>query len=209
VTTRGLSAQSAVIGQLRWAWEVPLRELETSVFVIPAEFGGRSERSGVKNREDRVVVLNDVAKRVVEAQRGLHRQFVFVASKGKPRQPIRYINNTAWQKARKAAGPAVRGHDLKHTFGRRLRTAGVSLETRKVLLGHKTGGHHQSLLRPGTRRVDPKAERDPEDACIDVAALGGAAADEDGGWREKSRKSRAGRKRARSASPNPFVRSDT
>jgi len=30
-------------------------------------------------------------------------------------------------------------HDLKHTFGRRLRTAGVSLETRKVLLGHKTG----------------------------------------------------------------------
>lgn len=28
---------------------------------------------------------------------------------------------------------------LKHTFGRRLRTAGVLLETRKVLLGHKTG----------------------------------------------------------------------
>ena len=85
------------------------------------------------------MVLNDVAKRVVEAQRGLHRQFVFVASKGKPRQPIRYMNNTAWQKARKAAGLAVRVHDLKHTFGRRLRTAGVSLETRKVLLGHKTG----------------------------------------------------------------------
>ncbi len=125
--------------QLRWAWEVPVPELETSVFVIPAQFGGRSERSGVKNREDRVVVLNDVAKRVVEAQRGLHREFVFVASKGKPREPIRYMNNTAWQKARKAAGLAVRVHDLKHTFGRRLRTAGVSLETRKVLLGHKTG----------------------------------------------------------------------
>ena len=28
---------------------------------------------------------------------------------------------------------------LKHTFGRRLRTAGVPLETRKVLLGHKSG----------------------------------------------------------------------
>ena len=28
---------------------------------------------------------------------------------------------------------------MKHTFGRRLRTAGVPLETRKVLLGHKTG----------------------------------------------------------------------
>lgn len=33
----------------------------------------------------------------------------------------------------------VRPHDLKHTFGRRLRAAGVSLETRKVLLGHTNG----------------------------------------------------------------------
>ena len=30
-------------------------------------------------------------------------------------------------------------HDLKHTFGRRLRAAGVTLETRKVLLGHTNG----------------------------------------------------------------------
>jgi integrase len=126
--------------QLRWAWEVPVPELATSVFVIPAEFGGRSERSGVKNREDRVVVLNDVAKRVIDAQRGQHQEFVFVASKGKPPTPIKYMNNTAWQKARKDAGlPHVRVHDLKHTFGRRLRNAGVSLETRKVLLGHKNG----------------------------------------------------------------------
>jgi integrase len=33
----------------------------------------------------------------------------------------------------------VRVHDLKYTFGRRLRAAGVSLETRKVLVGHKNG----------------------------------------------------------------------
>jgi integrase len=33
----------------------------------------------------------------------------------------------------------VRPHDLKHTFGRRLRATGVSLETRKVLLGHTNG----------------------------------------------------------------------
>src|SRR5436190_11718309 len=117
--------------QLRWRWEVPVAELQTSVFVIPAEFGGRTERSGVKNREDRVVVLNDVAKRVIDAQRGLHDEFVFVASKGKPRKPIGYMNNTAWQNARKKAELSqVRVHDLKHTFGRRLRTAGVPLETR-------------------------------------------------------------------------------
>ena len=28
-------------------------------------------------------------------------------------------------------------HDLKHTFGRRLRAPGVPLETRKVLRGHR------------------------------------------------------------------------
>jgi len=118
----------------------PVPELQTSVFVIPFEFGGRSGRSGVKNREDRVVVLNDVAQRAIDAQRGLHKAFVFVASKGKPRNPIRFMNNTAWQSARKKVGLLqVRVHDLKHTFGRRLRTAGVPLETRRVLLGHKTG----------------------------------------------------------------------
>ena len=47
-----------------------------------------------------------------DAQRGLHDEFVFVASKGKPRKPIRYMNNTAWQNARKKAGLVqVRVHD--------------------------------------------------------------------------------------------------
>jgi integrase len=33
----------------------------------------------------------------------------------------------------------IREHDLKHTFGRRLRAAGVSFEDRQELLGHKRG----------------------------------------------------------------------
>lgn len=50
------------------------------------------------------------------------------------------MNNTAWRTARrKAKIPDVRVHDLKHTFGLRLRAAGVSLEDRKVLLGHTNG----------------------------------------------------------------------
>jgi len=32
----------------------------------------------------------------------------------------------------------VRIHDLKHTFGRRLRAANVSFEDRQDLLGHKS-----------------------------------------------------------------------
>ena len=34
---------------------------------------------------------------------------------------------------------SIRVHDLKHTFGRRLKAAGVTEEDRKSLLGHKNG----------------------------------------------------------------------
>jgi putative ABC transport system permease protein len=51
------------------------------------------------------------------------------------RDPIETMNNNAWQEARVRAGlPQVRVHDLKHTFGRRLRAAGVSFEDRQDLL---------------------------------------------------------------------------
>ena len=49
------------------------------------------------------------------------------------------MHNSAWQKARKKVSLTVRIHDLKHTFGRRLRAAGVSFEDRQDLLGHKSG----------------------------------------------------------------------
>jgi len=48
--------------------------------------------------------------------------------------------NSGWKRARGKAGlPTLRVHDLKHTFGRRLRAAGVSFEDRQDLLGHKSG----------------------------------------------------------------------
>ena len=46
---------------------------------------------------------------------------------------------TAWPRARVTAGlPDLRVHDLKHTFGRRLRAAGVCFEDRQDLLGHRS-----------------------------------------------------------------------
>ena len=160
---------------LRWDWEIEVPELGGSVFLIPADFGGRTENSGVKNGEDRLVVLNDVACSVVESCQGKHPERVFTFEG----EPVGSINNSAWGKARvraamklyeatgkrippellregqrgilitdelkqfmESAMPGlanVRVHDLKHTFGRRLRAAGVPLETRKVLLGHKNG----------------------------------------------------------------------
>lgn len=114
---------------LRWEWEVPVPELEVSVFIIP--------KHRVKNREDRLVVLNTIAAQVIEEQRGIHPEFVFVNSKGRP---VKKMCREAWRHARERAGLShVRVHDLKHTFGRRLRAAGVDIETRADLLGHKSG----------------------------------------------------------------------
>ena len=64
------------------------------------------------------------------------------------------MHTSAWNRARAKAAEAyedtigkpcpdgfrnLRVHDLKHTFGRRLRSAGVSFEDRQDLLGHKNG----------------------------------------------------------------------
>jgi integrase len=143
---------------LRWDDEVKVPELDTSVFIISGD--------KVKNEEDRVVVLNRIARSVVDSQRGLDSVHAFVytpkprkAKHGgapedvKPRR-LASMNNTAWKNGRIRAAdkwketsgeeaPAgfrkVRVHDLKHTFGRRLRAAGVSFEDRQDLLGHKSG----------------------------------------------------------------------
>jgi integrase len=72
---------------------------------------------------------------VIEELRGKHPEYVFTY-KGKP---ISRMLRSAWKKARIRAGlTKVRVHDLKHTFGRRLRAAGVSFEDRQDLLGHKS-----------------------------------------------------------------------
>jgi integrase len=136
--------------KLRWDWEIAVPELDTSVFLIPADFGGRHARSGVKNGDERLVVLNSVAKSIIEKQRGTSREWVFPYNG----TAMHRMNDSAWKKARVRAAklwqeenlrPAhpgyasIRIHDLKHTFGRRLRAAGVTEEDRKSLLEHKNG----------------------------------------------------------------------
>lgn len=135
--------------QLKWQWEIQVPEINASVFLIPSNFGGRTGKGGVKNKSDRLVVLNKEAKQVIEQQRGKHRSLVF-PYKG---AMLSKMNSTSWRKARIRAAEKlakdkgvivdegfknVRVHDLKHTFGYRLRTAGVQFEDRQVLLGHKS-----------------------------------------------------------------------
>ena len=81
-------------------------------------------------------VLNRITKSVVESMRGDHPTHLF-SYQG---HPVTKMNNSAWKRIRVMVGlKQVRVHDWKHTFGRRLRAAGVPLETRKVLLGHRNG----------------------------------------------------------------------
>jgi len=134
----GMREQEVV--NLRWQWEVVIPELGTSIFVIPRDY--------VKNALDRYVVLNRIARSVIEDCRGRHSEFVFT----REGSPVTHIYNSGWKAARRRAAaryerefgrpcPAgfrsIRVHDLKHTYGHRLRVAGVSFEDRKLLLGHK------------------------------------------------------------------------
>ncbi|MEM7706197.1 MAG: tyrosine-type recombinase/integrase [Pseudomonadota bacterium] len=55
-------------------------------------------------------------------------------------KPVQRILIGSCRRVRKAFGlPQARVHDLKHTFGRRLRTAGVSFKVQQDLLGHRSG----------------------------------------------------------------------
>jgi integrase len=137
----GLRSESEAV-RLDWRWEIAVPELDCSVFLIPG--------NARKNGQDHVCVLNSVARSIIERCRGKHPTAVFTW-RGKP---LRSVNNTAWLNARAQAvakyperfGEAapegfrtLHVHDLRHTVGRRLRAAGVGLETRQAILGHKSG----------------------------------------------------------------------
>jgi integrase len=170
---------------LKWYDEVEVPELDTSVFIVPGD--------RVKNAQDRLVVLNRIARSVVESQRGQHRDYVFAyvpkrknAKEGEPQEgaspmPVLHMNNSAWQSARARAAdkwaeltgrPApegfrkVRVHDLKHTFGRRLRAAGVSFEDRQDLLGHKNARITTHYSGPELANLIAAAEKVCEDKKV-------------------------------------------
>jgi integrase len=134
----GIREQEVI--NLRWQWEVVIPELETSIFVVP--------RDCVKNALDPYVVLNRIARSVIEDCRGRHSEFVFT----REGSPVTHIYNSGWKGARRRAAaryerefvrpcPAgsrsIRVHDLKHTYGHRLRVAGINFEDRMLLLGHR------------------------------------------------------------------------
>ena len=82
---------------LKWRWEVKVEELNTSVFIIPEEF--------MKNEEERLVVLNKTAEKIINEMRGKDEEYVFPSSRGGKRGKM---NNSGWKSARlKAALTAI------------------------------------------------------------------------------------------------------
>ena len=116
--------------QLHWSWLVQ-RDDGIWYFEIPEGF--------VKNRMMRVVVLNDIARSVIQKRMGDHPKYVFVYKD----HSLSRMNGTAFRKARRRATkklPNLKNvgvHNLKHTYGARLRVAGVPEEDRNFLTGHK------------------------------------------------------------------------
>ncbi|WP_404357072.1 tyrosine-type recombinase/integrase [Methylotuvimicrobium sp. KM1] len=126
-------AREHIVAELRWEWEIKVPELNTSIFLVPGEF--------TKNQTTCLLVLNGLAKNVVDSRRGKSNTHVF-GFRGKP---VKRMNNTAWKNAWRRAGLPIGDnvlsgpHNLRHTFARRLRLAGVPLETRKALMHHIDG----------------------------------------------------------------------
>jgi integrase len=134
------------VSELRWDWEVVIPELNDRVFIIPD--------SVAKNGQERVVILNRIARSVVEGERGKDPERVFTY-RGKPFARVR---NHAWSRARARVGlEQVRFHDLRHTFGHRLRAAGVSYEDRQDLLGHKSDRMTTHYSAPDLARLSEAA----------------------------------------------------
>ncbi|OUR83254.1 hypothetical protein A9Q82_04175 [Cycloclasticus sp. 46_120_T64] len=107
--------------QLKWS------EYQDGLFVLS---GDRT-----KNGEERIVPLNSVSRNLTHSL-PRNNKYVFANKRGKTFQRIM---STAWKTSRRKADLIqCRVHDLRHTFGRRLRSAGVSLEDREDLLGHKS-----------------------------------------------------------------------
>jgi integrase len=110
---------------LRWSWIQEHDQLGYYI-VLPG--------SVTKNKEARAVPLNSIARSVLNSVRHDHPEIVFTY-KQKPIQG--QFSTKAWRAALKRAGVKAKWHSWRHTFASRLEHAGVTIETRNLILGHE------------------------------------------------------------------------
>jgi len=117
-----------------------------------------------KNGQQRFCVCNSIAKSIVEGQRGKHPTRVFTnreGSGGIRKSVARYHWITAWGEAGLPSDPFVlKGvHNLRHTYGHRLRACGVSEEDVGTLLGHHNANITSHYSQPDIERLTMLSER--------------------------------------------------
>lgn len=140
---------------LRWSDMVPIPELDTFVFVL----------SDTKNGTDRAVICNSIAREAVNRMRGNGSKYVFPSNhhgfKGQKVRSSGKLFRRAWLKAGLPSDSRIRKgiHNLRHTFGHRLRAVGVPEEDRAALMGHNNASLTSHYALPDLERLSEMAER--------------------------------------------------
>lgn len=155
-------AREQEICSLTWDQEILAPGMpKGSVWWIPPEIRKGNSRREASRQAGRYLVANAMARAVIEGQQGNMNPLVFPGPKG---ERMLRINNSAWRTAWKRAGLPAEGfkrgvHNLRHTFGDRLETAGVPWEYRKVLLGHEIHDVTAHYSAPGLVRLLEEVEK--------------------------------------------------
>ena len=132
------------VSRLKWDWMI--ETAYGTAFEIPVLHNKQKERG--------LIICNSDAMQVLRSLRG-QSDFVF-SYKGKP---IARVVNSAWKKARSRADLGdLHFHDLRHTFGYRLREAGVDHETRQDLLRHTKSSITSHYSSADVKRLFEAAE---------------------------------------------------
>lgn len=126
VLNTGLRDQEAC--SLKWSDECKITGSDATVFII--------QESRSKNGRERIVPLNKTARAIIESRRGNGSEYVFDFKQHR----IHRMGGRSWRNALARSGlVGIRVHDLRHTFGKRLRAAGVDYQNLQDLLGHYNG----------------------------------------------------------------------
>ena len=155
-------AREQEIVSLTWDQEVLTPGLPTgSVWWIPPEIRKGNARKTASDQKGRYLICNATARSIIEGQRDSGTDCVFPGPKG---ERIGRLNNSGWRTSWEKAGLPTEGvkkgvHNLRHTFGERLETAGVPWEYRKVLLGHEIQDVTAHYSAPGLARLLEEVEK--------------------------------------------------
>lgn len=156
-------ARQEEICSLRWEQARAVRGLpDLSVWWIPPAVRKANARKGASAQEGRHLIANAMARSVLTTGASSE-EWVFPAPHG---GRLLRLNNHGWRSAIQRADLPVRVHDLRHTFGERLATAGVPFDARKTLLGHDHADITAHYSTPGLSRLLEEAEKVRRDVPI-------------------------------------------